>query len=105
MRARRRQRVVRMGYRLSTRADHDIRGIALFGTERFGIEQAARYHTELESVFEMLARHPMLAREQVFRPPVRIHVHRSHAVVYLIEGDDVFIVRVLHASQDWRRHL
>lgn len=94
-----------MSYKISARADRDLREIYGFGAGRFGDDLAERYHMDLERSFDLLERHPMLAREQPFLPPVRIHTYRSHAILYRIEGDDFLIVRVLRANRDWRRHL
>lgn len=95
-----------MGFSTTDRANEDIYAIYLFGLEQFGFAQAERYGDELFNVFEILARQPHSARERKeYEPAYRVHIHGVHAIFYLIEGDDILIVRVLHASQDWRRHL
>lgn len=46
---------------------------------------------------------PTLARERTeFTPPVRVHVHDQHLVVYRVEGDHIVILRLLGGRQDWR---
>ena len=43
-----------------------------------------------------------MAREKrELRPPVRFHPYGAHLIVYVVEGDDILIVRVLHGRQDW----
>jgi len=45
---------------------------------------------------------PLIARERTeFSPPLRIHVHGTHLVVYVSDGKAVDILRVLGGRQDW----
>jgi toxin ParE1/3/4 len=44
----------------------------------------------------------MLARERTeFDPPVRIHTHERHLIVYGLADDGVVILRLLGGRQDW----
>lgn len=95
-----------MAYRTTLEADEDIVRIYVQGTVNFGVDQANAYFEGLFQTFEILALNPQMARERSeLRPPVRIHPYGSHVVAYIIEGEDILIVRVLHGSQDWERHL
>ena len=43
-----------------------------------------------------------MARERTeVRPPVRLYTYMAHVIVYIIEDEDVLILRVLHGSSDW----
>jgi len=89
-------------YRLAPRAIADLDDIWRFSAETCSIEQADLYVDELVHVFELIAAMPMLAREWCeFDPPVRIHVHASHLIVYTVAEDHVAILRLLGAYQDW----
>ncbi len=92
-----------MVYRLTQRAEEDIIRIFREGVLLFGAEQAERYHADLEALFRLIADNPRIARErEEITPPVRIHPHKAHLIVYLIEEDsDVLIVRVRHGHEDW----
>lgn len=92
-----------MAYRLSVLAEQDITDIAMSGIQMFGEQVARRYHDDLFDLFDLLADNPRLARErQELSPPVRIHPHRSHLIVYTIEDNDqVLILRIRHAHEDW----
>lgn len=47
-----------------------------------------------------------MARERLeISPPVRVHFHGSHVIVYAVEGDDIVLLRVLHERRDWEREL
>lgn len=69
----------------------------------FGIDQADAYHADLAALFETLSANPRMARmRSELAPPVRVHRHGAHVVIYLIENEsDVLIVRVRHSREDW----
>ncbi|MCC7267747.1 MAG: type II toxin-antitoxin system RelE/ParE family toxin [Caulobacteraceae bacterium] len=95
-----------MAYRLSRRADEDVVAIYVEGVREFGADQAETYYAGLVETFLFLAEFPKAARERTeTRPPVRIHPYRSHIVVYVIEGDDIWILRVRHGREDWSNDL
>ncbi len=70
----------------------------------FGAQQAENYHSELERKFGLLADNPAMARERMeIDPPVRVHPHGSHLIVYLADdAGDILIVRVRHSHEDWQ---
>lgn len=96
-----------MAYSLTRRAAESIVEAYLFGVERFGTVQAEHYRESLENCFDILSRNPRIARERnEFRPPVRVHHHGSHYVVYRIEPlEDILILAVLHDAMDLAQHL
>ncbi|MBY6243895.1 type II toxin-antitoxin system RelE/ParE family toxin [Methylosinus sp. Sm6] len=88
--------------RLTPRALADLEDIWLFSAEAWPISQADRYVDDLVRVFELIATMPTMAREhRELSPPVRIHVHESHLVIYRIADDHVSIIRLLGGRQDW----
>ena len=73
-----------------------------FSAETWSIEQADRYIDDLVRVCETIAALPTLARERTeFSPPVRIHGHESHLIIYTVAADHIAILRVLGGRQDW----
>lgn len=87
---------------LLPRARDDLDEIWRFSAETWSIERADCYIDELARVFEMIAAMPTLARERnEFTPPVRIHVHENHLIVYTVATDHVAILRLLGGRQDW----
>lgn len=91
-------------YCLTRKAAQDIRAIYRRGTELFGLRQAALYHQSLETTFRLIANNPRLARLRTeINPPVRVHPHGSHLIVYLEQSDgSILIVRVHHGRENWR---
>ena len=93
-------------YKLSSRAESDLSEIADYTIESFGIEQARRYMDGLEACFQTLADKPLDGRgTDELAPKLRRFRHQSHMVFYIPDEEGVFIVRVLHQSMDFQRHL
>ncbi|AOO80098.1 type II toxin-antitoxin system RelE/ParE family toxin [Bosea vaviloviae] len=93
-----------MAVRRTPRADQDLVGIYLEGVGQFGQRQAEIYAANLSSCFELLASQPLMARERTeIQPPVRVHAHGSHIIVYAVDEEDILIMRVLHGRRDWER--
>jgi toxin ParE1/3/4 len=90
-------------YALTPQALMDMEAIWSYTPVTSSVEQADAYSDDLAQLFDMIVATPAMAREyREFSPPVRIHAHRSHVVVYMIERDRVLIVRILGGRQDWR---
>ena len=95
-----------MTYKLTPEAENDLIDIYVYGFQHFGERQAETYFGELEGCFEVLSKEPLIWRERTeFTPPVRIHHHGRHLVVYVIQEGQLLIIRVLHDSMDVKRHL
>ena len=92
-----------MAYKLTRKAEDDIVEVYLEGYALFGEAQAEAYHEALGQVFEFLSDNPRAARERTeITPPVRCHPHSTHIIIYLVQdNDDVLILRVRHAREDW----
>ncbi|MBX9909787.1 MAG: type II toxin-antitoxin system RelE/ParE family toxin [Beijerinckiaceae bacterium] len=89
-------------YRLTPRALADLDDIWRFSAEIWSTAQADRYVDTLADLFETIATMPTLARERAeFTPPVRIHAHEAHVIVYTTAADHVVILRLLGGRQDW----
>ncbi|MCO5133731.1 MAG: type II toxin-antitoxin system RelE/ParE family toxin [Phyllobacteriaceae bacterium] len=94
------------GYRLTPRALDDLDDIWRYTAETWSIDQADTYIDELTGVFEMLAAMPDMGREySEIDPPVRIHTHKSHLVVYLMAENKIIVVRILGGRQNWQEIL
>jgi len=93
-------------YRIARAAQEELDEIWLYSARQWSNEQADRYLDGLYDCFDLLQRHPLLAREwTAIDPPVRLHPHRSHLIVYRIQDKTLVIVRVLHLKSDWQATL
>lgn len=95
-----------MKYLLSPAAQADLADAARYGDATFGLAETDRYFAELDQVMQLLAEFPLMARERPeFDPPVRIHHHGRHYVVYRALKAHVRVLRILSDRSDLGRHL
>lgn len=88
--------------RLADRAEADLASIWLYGVTTWSVPRADRYLTELGELFDLLSEHPEIARlRRDTNPPVRVHPHGSHVVIFREPPVTVEILRVVHARSDW----
>jgi toxin ParE1/3/4 len=82
-------------------AEQDLLDIWLYTFNEWGERQADKYLDELDQAIQLLAEQPLMCRERLeLSPPVRIHYHAHHLVVYLALDDGLNVIRVLHESMD-----
>ncbi len=71
------------------------------GEARFGSVAALRHLGGFDRIFTLLRDQPMIGQ---LRPDlgtdVRTFSHRPHRVLYRTNGDEVLILRIVHAAQD-----
>lgn len=82
-------------------ADEDIQRLVLDGMLRFGVARSDTYAAGLRRQLDLLTDNPYLGHLRMeFRPPVRVWLYEVHLIVYLIENEDVVVLRILHQRQD-----
>jgi toxin ParE1/3/4 len=87
-------------------ADTDLIDLFVYGAQQFGLSKAEAYFLDIENVLQFLAKNPFVGNERdEFKPPVHIHPHKKHLIIYTIETDFIQIVRVLHHRMDVKSHL
>lgn len=93
-------------YELSLQAEQDVEDIFDYTLEKFGLEQAVTYTSELEPVFYQLVANPELGQSRhEIRKGLRSVSYRSHVIFYRILKTRIRIVRVLHSARDLPRLL
>ena len=91
-----------MAWRLTSTSLGDLDVVARWGAKRFGYAQSEAYEQQLVEMFDMLAANPYVAQERrAQQSMVRLMPCGSHNILYVVENDDVLIVRVLHGLQNW----
>ena len=82
-------------------AEQDLIDIWLYSFKAWGEMQADKYLDDLDDAFKLLDQQPLLCRERLeFNPPIRIHRHAHHLIVYRVSKGAINILRVLHESMD-----
>ena len=93
-------------YRLSLKANDDLKLAYLYGFENFGETQADAYAAGLVDCFQLLAGQPRLGRARSeARDDLRVFFHGSHVIAYRIINAGIFIQRILDTRRDWQRIL
>lgn len=92
-----------MAHRLALEAESDLDDIWVFVAGESGsVEIADRLIDAITERFFLLSHHPHLGRSRAedFREGLRSFAVGAYVIIYRVEGDDVFILRVLHGSRD-----
>jgi toxin ParE1/3/4 len=94
---------VTLGYRLSKAAQKDLADIYRYTREKFGKAQAESYISSLRESLALIAGQPLMGPERTeLTPPVRVHPHGQHIIVYVPEGERPLIVRIVSGKQHWQ---
>ncbi len=84
-------------------AREDLRDIWVFGRDEWGEAAADRYFHDLSVAIDRFGAHPFLApASEELGSGYRRLVCAAHVVFYVVEGESVEVIRVLHQSRDAR---
>jgi toxin ParE1/3/4 len=93
-------------YKLSAKASADVDDIYEYTIVNFGIGQARTYLRGLDNCFKALAENPLRGRTaDELASELRRYEYQSHVVFYRKMEQYTLIVRVLHKSMDFARHV
>ena len=88
-------------YILSEIADEDLEDIFDYTMDEFGFEQAEKYLTEIEEVFQSLLINQELGKKRnEIKEGLYSFPKDNHIIFYRILDNHIRIVRVLHGSRD-----
>lgn len=95
-----------MRVELSEAADLDLVDIYTYTAIKFGQNQADNYLMGIDDMLNALASNPMLGKErnEIVNGLCAIP-YEAHIVFYRLMPDRLRVVRVLHASRDFTKHL
>lgn len=92
--------------KITRQADADLADIWDYTAAHWGQSQARKYLTQLEQRFLFLAKRPEQGRLRYDLPGFPLSYHQArHVIFYRKFKDGVEIVRILHDSMDFPRHL
>ena len=87
---------------LTSSALGDLDRISAEGAIQYGYVQSEFYERKLVDMLDTLAGSPYLAAErQASSMSVRLMPCGAHHMLYVIENEDIVILRVLHGLQNW----
>lgn len=90
-----------MRYKLTPAAEKDLEKIWRYSAESWGPQQANLYLDEMLAIFDLIVENPNMGWQyQELTPSVRLHIYKSHLIVYLPTENGIDIVRLLHQSMD-----
>ena len=93
-------------YKLSGKASADVEDIYEYTIVNFGIEQARTYLHGLDDCFNALAENPLRGRAaDELASELRRYEYQSHVVFYREVEQYTLIIRVLHQTMDFARHV
>ncbi len=81
-------------------ADADLKAIWFYGYWNFGMNKAEDYARKLYQRFYHLEENELGRKRLDLGQSIFSMPHREHVIYYLVESENVFIMRVLHHSQD-----
>ncbi len=91
---------------ISPAAKDDLKDIYQYGVQQWGAEQSAQYLTALKERLWLLLSQPLQGAD---RPELLANTRsittQSHKVFYRMNGQQIEIIRILHARQDPLLHL
>ena len=89
---------------LSIAAEADLQNLFNYGFDRFGETAALSYLEGLLEHFATLTEFPeAYAEDKSLIPPGRVAPYNRHIVLYAFDGEAVFIGRIRHHSEHWRK--
>ena len=94
-------------FRLTLLAEMDLDGIGAYTLGMWGMDQAVSYLTKLDTTFAALAQVAALGKDRSdLRPNLLACPCNRHVIFFRRDGQgDVEILRILHDSMDFQRHL
>ncbi len=83
-----------------------MEAIDAYSFEQFGEVIADAYMRCFDELFELLRSHPKAGMEaSELGKGIRKLTHRQHRIFYTVDGDLVFIARILHYAMNAKRAL
>ncbi len=90
-----------VGYRLTSGAESDVRGILYYTLQRWGAEQAEKYVLQLEQCLTDLVSGRRSGKNfSAELPEMQMFHCEHHFVFYLRQAEVLAVVAILHESMD-----
>jgi toxin ParE1/3/4 len=91
---------------ISLQAEEDLSDIGAYTEEQWGKRQCQKYIAQLINGINRLAKSPTLGRQRHELPQAPFSHHEGrHVIFYRLLDENIEVIRVLHDSMDFQRHL
>ena len=89
-------------YKLSNKAVSDLNDIWEYTNEKWSVNQAEKYYTQLIHTFREIAKHPNIGKEYsgIVQAVLGFRIGRHIIFCQKLDEEEVLIVRVLHEQMD-----
>ena len=92
--------------KFAKQASFDIDDMYLYGLINFGETQADLYSDKIKKGLKTIQANPEIGRlVTTVNPAIRRFDFERHVIFYDIKDDEILIVRIIHRSKDFVRHL
>jgi len=90
----------------SQQAKNDLKEIYFYTFHKWGDKKAVEYLMQIDAGLQELINNPKLGKTRDYiREGYRsIHINR-HVIFYIVEGSEIYVVRVLHERMLPSKHL
>ena len=93
-------------FHLYPKAINDLEDIYLYSVREFGLQRTEDYILAIESSFQYLTNDPLISRKcDYIHQNLRAFNVGSHVIFLKITDYGIAVIRVLHQSMDFNRHL
>jgi toxin ParE1/3/4 len=93
-------------YVLTPRARADLKSIWTYSVDRWNAEQADRYVGVIHRAMAIVAADPQRGRSyDHVRAGYFMYSAGSHIIFFKRRSDGIVVIRILHQSMDYQRHL
>jgi toxin ParE1/3/4 len=86
------------------RALSDLRSLRRYSVDNWGLERAEKYLAAINKTIQRLCERRIMGRPVVGRR-YRYYRSESHYLFFRVVGSRLVVLRVLHTSMDFQRHL
>lgn len=92
--------------KFAKQASLDIDDMYLYGLINFGEDQADLYSEKIQNGLKTIQANPEIGRlVSKVNPAIRRFDFERHVIFYDINDDAILIVRIIHCSMDFVKHL
>ena len=91
---------------LAPEAQADVSDILQFTLEEWGLQQAEKYGAVLDKAFSSIQHSPQIGHKRPDIPPeYQVLQAGQHVIIFRVKKKTIYVVRVLHGSMDFTRHV